>query len=155
MALENFERSIAIVMTGAIVPIKDHSTFRARARLTSSLGIFYAVVCELCGFEVIKAEEWKVMGLAAYGKFDEGYYDLLQPLVRVNGLTMEGLPAQKYAARLAGLKKKLAGAGSSDPQVANLAFTAQVVFTEHVNALLNHLYDRGRLKTSFSGEAAH
>jgi carbamoyltransferase len=127
----------------ALTPINAPSTFRARARLTSSLGIFYAVVCELCGFDVIKGEEWKVMGLSAYGKFDQGYYDLLRPLVRITGLTITALPVQEYAARLAGLKATLAGADSSDPRVANLAFTAQVVFTEHVNTLLGHLYERG------------
>ena len=40
-------------------------------------------------FEPLAGEEWKVMGLAAYGRSDLTFCDLLRPLLRVNGLHLE------------------------------------------------------------------
>ncbi len=37
----------------------------------ASLGIFYSQICFAAGFDPIAGEEWKLMGLAAYGKLDE------------------------------------------------------------------------------------
>ncbi|NOQ36948.1 MAG: nodulation protein nolNO, partial [Methylococcaceae bacterium] len=37
---------------------------------TGSIGFYYMKVTELCGFDWLKGEEWKVMGLAPYGKLN-------------------------------------------------------------------------------------
>ena len=42
-----------------------------RVKGEESLGILYSVCTELCGFNVEKGEEWKLMGLAPYGKLDQ------------------------------------------------------------------------------------
>ena len=38
----------------------------------ASLGQYYAVMTDLCGFDPIAGEEWKVMGLAPYGQLNQG-----------------------------------------------------------------------------------
>src|SRR5690606_12652149 len=57
-----------------------------RVKGPESLGILYAVSTTLCGFDPEKGEEWKVMGLAPYGKLDEEILDAYRSLVEVDGL---------------------------------------------------------------------
>ena len=54
---------------------------RRKLGLPTSLGVFYLILCRACGFDPYKGEEWKVMGLAPYGKVDPELYDLLRPMV--------------------------------------------------------------------------
>src|SRR5687767_14189470 len=54
----------------------------------ASLGQFYAMLCGACGFDALKGEEWKVMGLAAYGKVVPRLYRLLAPMVVVDGFDL-------------------------------------------------------------------
>ena len=44
-----------------------------RIKLPHSLGQFYSAVTNYIGFDMFAGDEWKLMGLAAYGKPD--YYD--------------------------------------------------------------------------------
>jgi carbamoyltransferase len=46
-----------------------------RIKLPHSLGQFYSAVTNYLGFDMFEGDEWKVMGLAAYGKPE--YYDFL------------------------------------------------------------------------------
>ncbi len=55
-----------------------------RIKLPHSLGQFYSAVTNYIGFDMFGGDEWKVMGLAAYGKPD--YYDFLSKRV----LTSDG-----------------------------------------------------------------
>jgi carbamoyltransferase len=56
----------------------------ADVKLPHSLGQFYSAVTNYLGFNMFEGDEWKVMGLAAYGK--PVYYEFL----RDNVLTMHG-----------------------------------------------------------------
>src|SRR5262249_29064389 len=56
---------------------------------TASMGFLYGRVTELCGFDFLGGEEWKVMGLAPYGQFVSGIQDVLSSLVRVEGLKLK------------------------------------------------------------------
>ena len=54
-----------------------------------SLGLYYGIlVCLACGFEPVAGEEWKIMGLAPYGRTDEALYRRLQALYTVDGLSV-------------------------------------------------------------------
>lgn len=53
---------------------------------SASLGNVYAVVTQLCGFSFKEGEEWKVMGLAGYGEFDQRIYDFFRARTEVRGL---------------------------------------------------------------------
>lgn len=54
-----------------------------RVRLPHSLGQFYSAVTNFLGFDMMAGDEWKVMGLAAYGKPE--YYDFLSRVLRPDG----------------------------------------------------------------------
>ena len=55
-----------------------------RIKLPHSLGQFYSAVTNYLGFDMFEGDEWKVMGLAAYGKPE--YYDFFaQHVLSVNG----------------------------------------------------------------------
>jgi len=54
-----------------------------------SLGLLYSYITELCGFSSLEGEEWKIMGLAAYGSFQQEIYDLFKGLVVFDGLKFE------------------------------------------------------------------
>ncbi|QQS39770.1 MAG: carbamoyltransferase [Acidobacteriota bacterium] len=55
-----------------------------RIKLPHSLGQFYSAVTNYLGFDMFKGDEWKVMGLAAYGK--PRYYDFFsEKVLTTNG----------------------------------------------------------------------
>ena len=55
-----------------------------RIKLPHSLGQFYSAVTNYLGFDMFEGDEWKVMGLAAYGKPE--YYDFFaRRVLSVNG----------------------------------------------------------------------
>jgi carbamoyltransferase len=55
-----------------------------RIKLPHSLGQFYSAVTNFIGFDMFSGDEWKVMGLAAYGK--PKYYDFFRERVlKTNG----------------------------------------------------------------------
>lgn len=55
-----------------------------RIKLPHSLGQFYSAVTNYLGFSMETGDEWKVMGLAAYGKTD--YYDFFaDKVLKING----------------------------------------------------------------------
>lgn len=103
----------------------------------ASLGIFYSQVCFAAGFDPLAGEEWKLMGLAAYGTLDEELYRLMRPLVRVtdNHFAL----SRTYAAAL----RALVAHRERGPRAnADLAFTAQKVFEEVLFDFLTRAHDR-------------
>jgi carbamoyltransferase len=114
-----------------------HTRISAK-RSEASLGDFYGMVCELCGFDPIKGEEWKVMGLAAYGKLDVRLYTLLRDLISVDGLRLN--PGKNARSARAALAE--AGRKPHEPALnsADLAFTGQQVFGEVLSDLLGNVH---------------
>jgi carbamoyltransferase len=114
-----------------------------RGLRTASLGMFYGMLCGLCGFDPLKGEEWKVMGLAAYGKRDEAIHDLLAPLLEVEGLNLvTGCSRSEYRRRLSAVQKLMTDAASSSAR-ADLAHTGQVIFGDSMCQLLGNLHATG------------
>ena len=113
-------------------------------RRRGSLGTFYGMICALCGFDAVLGEEWKVMGLAAYGKVDSYLYSLLRPLIRVAGLRVTaGCSPVVYARNLRHLAR-LARRPEDPPfWAADLAHTGQAVFGECMRELLANLHAAG------------
>jgi carbamoyltransferase len=63
---------------------KERIKVLKRIKLPHSLGQFYSAVTNFIGFDMFGGDEWKVMGLAAYGKPE--YYDFFRKRVlTVNG----------------------------------------------------------------------
>lgn len=101
-----------------------------------SLGFFYMKLTELCGFDWLSGEEWKVMGLAAYGKHDEALMALFRRLFSVEGFDLHQARRRFLGARTE-LERYRRRPGAPAETVADLAHTGQAFFTESVNALLS------------------
>jgi carbamoyltransferase len=110
----------------------------AKGLSKASLGLFYMKLTELCGFGWLKGEEWKVMGLAAYGKLNPAFYEKLQAIIVTNGFDCMH-PDKELFKHLADLDKFRPQAGCSLEIMADVAYTGQKFFAELVSNLLNHL----------------
>nr|AMB48445.1 carbamoyltransferase [Nostoc sp. CAVN2] len=110
---------------------------------TGSLGALYAHVTELCGFDWRKGEEWKVMGLAPYGKVDPELYDLIHSMIEVKDCTLISPPGDRMANILAELKKRSVPEGASYWDAVDLAASGQQVFSDVMEELLNNFYKLG------------
>jgi len=110
----------------------------------ASIGHLYALVCAACGFDPWKGEEWKVMGLAAYGQRDDEIYRLLRPLVAVSGLSIVSACSEdELTDRCDRLRQRQRRDDSSPLEAANLAHTGQIVFEEVMAELLQNLCNLG------------
>ncbi|GGE47161.1 carbamoyltransferase [Pedobacter psychrotolerans] len=107
-----------------------------------SLGMLYGFVCNACGFNHLDGEEWKVMGLAPYGKYNEEVYALLCEFLEVKGTVM--IPKRRASDATRALKEVVKNwPGNGSLKYADLAFTAQVFFSDILSALLQNLYKKG------------
>lgn len=109
---------------------------------SGSLGYFYGTLCGLCGFDPIKGEEWKVMGLAPYGQYDPKLYALIKPIIHADGLKVvyDFRRHPQWLAKMRGMMRK---PGSSPLEAADLAYNGQLVFEETLIELLNNFYSMG------------
>ncbi|MEE9338511.1 MAG: carbamoyltransferase C-terminal domain-containing protein [Methylococcaceae bacterium] len=121
---------------------------------TGSLGFYYMKITELCGFDWLKGEEWKMMGLAPYGKLNQELYDLLKTIVSVEGFECKH-PSNQLFSNLSALDKFKKNERDSIKQAADLAFTGQYFFAELMTKLLQHLQEiTGCKNLSFGGGCA-
>ncbi len=105
---------------------------------TGSLGFYYMKITELCGFDWLKGEEWKVMGLAPYGKLNPALYELLKSAISVQGF--ECLHASKNLfSNIEALEAFKRHSKEPIERAADLAFTGQYFFAELMRELLQHL----------------
>lgn len=114
-----------------------------RNRGTASLGLYYKELTRLCGFDFVKGEEWKVMGLAPYGKRDDEIYGLLRSWFEVDGLTLKQGSRKAVADSLARLNALARPPDAPVIESADMAFTGQQVFSEIMEELLNNFYKKG------------
>jgi carbamoyltransferase len=124
---------------GRLTPISTGHAATARAE--SSLGFFYAYLCNACGFDASAGEEWKVMGLAAYGRYDARIHQLLSPLLEVHDLQLR-LGCDNAFQVWAQVHRYL-GDARSPRDCADLAYTGQMLFEETCATLLRNLRTRG------------
>ncbi|MGR9072736.1 MAG: carbamoyltransferase family protein [Gammaproteobacteria bacterium] len=107
-------------------------------RGTGSLGFYYMKITELCGFDWLKGEEWKVMGLAPYGKLDLEFYDCLQAIVEIDGFDVRHRGGRLFR-RIDELEKFRRRNDQPVERAADLAYTGQYFFAELMTGLLKHL----------------
>lgn len=109
----------------------------------ASLGIFYSLICEACGFNHLCGEEWKVMGLAAYGSHDESLHAMLREMITVDGLDIRFAAPARMAQLQAKLHAMRRRDGQSALAFADLAYAGQEVFSEVLFAFLENLHATG------------
>lgn len=102
----------------------------------ASLGVFYSELCEACGFSSLAGEEWKVMGLAPYGRFNPDLYHLLKCLIRVEGAHLVSPIPGRQLVMLNRLAKLQRPKDSSPMAASDLAFSGQKVFCETLFSFL-------------------
>ncbi|MDD2709170.1 MAG: carbamoyltransferase C-terminal domain-containing protein [Verrucomicrobiae bacterium] len=135
----------------------------AQMRGPESLGILYAICTELCGFSPEKGEEWKLMGLAPYGKLDPEIHNDLKSLVKINGLTFKYPPLRQLNEWRARMKKRARKKDAPALDMADFAFTTQFFYAEVMTTLLNNFHALGlsdnlilgggcALNSSFNGQ---
>lgn len=109
-----------------------------------SLGLFYGMVCGMCGFDPMKGEEWKVMGLAPYGKVDPVLYKRLRGLIRIDGLRLVRAMPLAEERRVVESLWTLRRAPEIPPiESADIARTGHEVFCDMMRELLQNLYEIG------------
>lgn len=109
-----------------------------------SLGYFYVILTELCGFSPLKGEEWKVMGMAPYGEKDDQFYDQLSSIFEIKNLKIKFKTKPKeILVLLKEIEDRVAKTEDNFQLRANLAHTGQLIFTEHMTKLIANLYDKG------------
>lgn len=146
-----FEEAVCLVADGfgevsalASYHFKDgHARLIQKNRGFASLGFFFKQLTQLCGFDWVAGEEWKVMGLAPYGKLDPGIHDLLRACYTVKGGSLKQVSPGKLARIHRELERHARAKGSHPESVADLAFTGQYVFGEYMEVLLTHLHGLG------------
>jgi carbamoyltransferase len=116
---------------------------RYRVKGEESLGILYAVCTHLCGFDSEKGEEWKLMGLAPYGKLDPEILDAFRSLVKVDGLSIKYRSLRHINGWFDQMKPKARSNGASALEAADLAYATQSFFAEVMTELLNNFYALG------------
>jgi carbamoyltransferase len=114
-----------------------------RSYAYASIGFYYHALTEWCGFDAYKGEEWKVMGLAPYGKRDAEIEALLRTMVPVRGCDIATASTRDFNAAMAAMAPKKRRAGAPILDAANLAFTGQAVFCDVMSELLRNVHALG------------
>jgi carbamoyltransferase len=110
-----------------------------------SPGRFYAKITQLCGFDWRKGEEGKVMGLAAYGRFQKDLAKDLGALIRCE----EGQVIQPDESQLASVIQRLEGKHGFSCE--DIACTGQKVFERIMKDLVDKLFAHGGSKNLVLG----
>lgn len=142
-----FDRGLCVVMDGmgeggstAVYRFEDGRLSRLdRPSVTNlaSLGHFYSQLCFAAGFDPESGEEWKLMGLAAYGSLDEDLCRAMRSVLKVDDGRLV------LSRDLASTMDKLMPLRRNGPMAnANLAFTAQRVFEDVLFEFLNHAHGK-------------
>lgn len=119
-----------------------------------SLGTFYCWLTSLCGFDWVAGEEWKVMGLAAYGTPNlEIAAQLEQVLVIEDGRPV--FADHDIISRVVDTLQSYRRL-PSDPvdNAANLAATGQLVYQRYMNRIIASLEKYGEKNLVLSGGCA-
>jgi carbamoyltransferase len=108
-----------------------------------SLGFFYSLLTDLCGFRSQNEEQWKVMGLASFGERDSELECLLRRLCHAEYGRLV-VPSRHEVQRVVAVIRRKIGEVAGQPlRAANLAKAGQTVFGENMTALLRPFAELG------------
>lgn len=119
-----------------------------------SLGTFYCWLTSLCGFDWIAGEEWKVMGLAAYGKPNLQLAHKLEQILVIE----KGRPifSEQHIISETVAEVKAFQRTSKEPveKAADLAATGQLVYQRYMEKILDTLHHYNEDNLALSGGCA-
>ncbi|MBF0224883.1 MAG: hypothetical protein HQK76_05455 [Desulfobacterales bacterium] len=107
----------------------------------ASIGLFYSHLCYACGFDPIAGEEWKIMGLAPYGKFNEEIYQKLKNILYIKKGKI--IPQGSLFRMFVELRKMRRKADEPILNSADLAYNGQLFFSEMMTNILTDVYRLG------------
>ncbi|MCJ2124516.1 carbamoyltransferase [Methylobacterium sp. J-077] len=106
-----------------------------RHRGRGSLGFLYGLITDLAGFDQVKGEEWKIMGLAPYGHPDPDLAALLARLCTVEGGRLRFAEAATIQAVAAEIRARRP-ADAEETGWADLARCGQDLFCDLMDVLV-------------------
>lgn len=109
-----------------------------RNHSATSLGDYYGEITNMCGFEPLAGEQWKVMGMAPYGEIQN---DLLEDLRNWIGVSDEKLLTKNSKKHLQ-IREKIRLGKYSNLSRQNIAHTGQFFYEEICSKLLNGVYKK-------------
>jgi len=112
---------------------------------TGSLGMFYSLICRMCGFDSLKGEEWKVMGLACYGKFNQELYNLMSDYIWIEDSGIKTCSQKESMDVIHRLFKHAKKLGQSYLDIADIAFTGQKLFEDIFSIFIGTCYEKYEL----------
>ncbi len=138
-----FVEATALVVDGmgetgaaAIYRLQDgRITELRRHRGRGSLGFLYGLITDLAGFDQVKGEEWKIMGLAPYGNPDPDLSALLAPLCTIESGRLRFAEAETIQAVAAEIRARRP-ADASETGWADLARCGQDFFGTLMDVLV-------------------
>jgi len=138
-----FVEATALVVDGmgetgaaAIYRLQDgRITELRRHRGRGSLGFLYGLITDLAGFDQVKGEEWKIMGLAPYGNPDPDLSALLTPLCTIESGRLRFAEAETIQAVAAEIRARRP-ADASETGWADLARCGQDFFGTLMDVLV-------------------
>lgn len=101
-----------------------------------SLGAFYGFLTEQCGFDWRLGEEWKVMGLAAFGQARPEAVEALERLIEIDRGRPRAAPPEAWRDAVAGLSGFRRAPGEDVMRAADLAASGQVVYARLADRIL-------------------
>ncbi|WP_426314070.1 carbamoyltransferase [Methylobacterium fujisawaense] len=110
-----------------------------RHRGRGSLGFLYGLITDLAGFDQVKGEEWKIMGLAPYGRSDPDLAALLGRLCTVEGHRLRYADAETIRSVAAEIRARRP-ADALETGWADLARCGQDLFGTLMDALVAEAY---------------
>ena len=135
----------------------DGSAFRqlSSTSLHHSLGILYGLITELCGFDVWSGEEWKIMGLAAYGQRRPELYDFFRTRTQLDGLSVHLSFESEWPAHLEQVAGPFRKPGEDPERAADIAHNFQEFFADIIVELARRAGELGLSENlAFAGGCA-
>ncbi|MES2817844.1 MAG: carbamoyltransferase C-terminal domain-containing protein [Pseudomonadota bacterium] len=119
-----------------------------------SLGTLYAWITKLCGFDWRLGEEWKVMGLAAYGKVVPELRDAMIAMLQVENGRLRYAPQETLDRSRARLERHARTAGMPILQASDLAASGQAAYAALAEQILTDCSDGAMGNLILSGGCA-
>ena len=114
-----------------------------RMRGAESLGMLYSHCTDLCGFSSEKGEQWKMMGLAPYGRLNAEIHHAFRSLAKTNGMTFRYPRTRRVREWVEGMRRWARPEDADPMAAADLAFTTQHFYGEVMDGLLKSFYAMG------------
>lgn len=142
----SFESSIILILDGSGDNGYSISIYEAnkqeikllnKGQKGASLGSFYSSLTDFCNLSIFSGEEWKVMGMAPYGKLNEDLYEDFK-----NWLYVEDINIKSSGRKHVYIEDKIKSNKYLNLTVKDIAYTGQLFFEELTVQLINNLYNK-------------